>query len=228
MNPLPAVDSSSITAFQRNGHCTYIRDVTQTSSCWVNTTILFFVYFPMKVARGHTHSSWGKSPNPRLSMTAPIHMRGSSNFCQISRSSRWISIIYSENNLIEILFITLIKTWVHTFLILPGWQRWTNLLAHYDQGINFPEQEISVFSRGIQYSLTCVKQKKITKKDNLHCKVAHLNISNNTAFNLQKTINFKHYFTLSFLLLFCTFLSFPPEAFLSHFLENKIIITKKI
>lgn len=33
---------------------------------------------------------------------------------------------------------------------------------------------------------------------------------------------------MSLLLLFCTFLSFPLEAFLSHCLENKIIITKKI
>ena len=73
------------------------------------------------------------------------------------------------------------KILVHTFLILPGWQRWINLLVHYDQGISFPEQEISVFSRGIQYSLTCIKQKKIAKKHDLRCKVAHLHISHNTA-----------------------------------------------
>ena len=55
---------------------TLIRYFTKISSCQVYTTsrrgikqlgisvVLFFFYFPMKVARDHIHSSRGKSPSP--------------------------------------------------------------------------------------------------------------------------------------------------------------------
>ena len=58
------------------------RDVTKISSCRVNKAtrwgikqlgfllVLFFFSFPMKVGRGHIHSSPGENPGPRLSMTA--------------------------------------------------------------------------------------------------------------------------------------------------------------
>ena len=54
------------------------RDVTKILSCWVDTTsrrginelgisfLLFFFYFPVKVARGHVYSSQGKSPSLAL------------------------------------------------------------------------------------------------------------------------------------------------------------------
>ena len=57
--------------------CSYSRVVTKISSCWVNTTSrqgikrvgisfgsIFFFYFPIKVAGGHSISCQGKSPAP--------------------------------------------------------------------------------------------------------------------------------------------------------------------